>query len=91
MGHLGVWGTVYDQLTTREAQVACRQLNYEGGIAVPYINYDKVESVYWSTGVKCSGNESRLEQCNHSKWTWNTFSGYPSLVAIQCSGKCILS
>eukprot|EP00731_Ephydatia_muelleri_P015302 Em0008g1022a len=85
VGHLGVWCTVYDQLSTREAQVACRQLNYEGGIPVPYIDYNAVVVVYWLTGVKCVGNESRLEQCNHSDWTRMTSKGIYGLVAIQCS------
>ena len=88
VGHIGMWGVMCDQWTTREAQVVCRQLNYNGGTLVPSISNIIVGSAFWSAGVRCAGNESRLGECNHNSWT-----GSPaclpnfSPVAIQCSSE----
>ena len=88
VGHIGMWGVVCDQWTTREAQVVCRQLNYNGGTLVPSISDIIVRRAFWSAGVRCAGNESRLGECSHNAWT-----GSPaclpnsSPVAIQCSSE----
>ncbi|KAM9341693.1 lysyl oxidase homolog 3B isoform 2-T2 [Symphorus nematophorus] len=65
------WGLICGETwTTREASVACRQLG------LGYANQGLQETWYWDSsnvtemvmsGVKCTGNEMSLTQCQHHK------------------------
>ncbi|XP_047201597.1 lysyl oxidase homolog 3B isoform X3 [Girardinichthys multiradiatus] len=65
------WGLICGETwTTREAMVACRQLG------LGYANQGLQETWYWDSsnvtemvmsGVKCTGNEMALSQCQHHK------------------------
>ncbi|XP_067469617.1 lysyl oxidase homolog 3B isoform X4 [Thunnus thynnus] len=65
------WGLICGETwTTKEAMVACRQLG------LGYANQAAQETWYWDSsnvtemvmsGVKCTGNEMSLRQCQHHK------------------------
>jgi len=70
--HSGAWGTVCDDgFDEASAQVVCKELGYPAGKVV------KTDAPEFCAGsgfdilmddVKCSGSESRLEDCTHAAW-----------------------
>ncbi|XP_076605601.1 lysyl oxidase homolog 3B isoform X2 [Chaetodon auriga] len=83
------WGTVCSTgWTTREAMVVCRQLGL--GYAMHAIN----ETWYWDSsnvtemvmsGVKCTGNEMSLSQCQHHKTVSCQKSAAKFAAGVICS------
>ena len=53
---------------TEEAQVACRQLGYSGGIPITEIDGTTSPPIYFLLdGVKCDGAEEKLLDCEHAE------------------------
>lgn len=55
-----------DGFGIEEAQVACRQLGHQG--AVSYTTVSGNTDEFWLDDVVCSGNELRLDDCQHLGW-----------------------
>lgn len=70
-----VWGHICDHTWSDEAaDVACRQLGFKGGIA--YGTYNTPRKIAWISHLKCTGKESRLEDCSTgSKQLWEPYFG----------------
>ncbi|XP_061108988.1 lysyl oxidase homolog 3A-like isoform X2 [Conger conger] len=83
------WGTICSEgWTTREAMVACRQL--ELGYSLRAVT----ETWYWDSsnvtdmvmsGVKCTGNEMRISDCQHHKSISCKKAGTHFAAGVICS------
>ena len=66
--HNGEWGTVCDDgWGVEDATVVCRQLGFRYGIAQS-ASFGEGTGIIWLDDVACSGQESRLDACNHRGW-----------------------
>ena len=70
MFHNGSWGTVCDdQRTIEDANVVCRQLDFEGALkAVASAHFGEGTENIWMDDVYCVGNERILTECIHQGW-----------------------
>ena len=70
MFHNGSWGTVCDdQWTIEDANVVCRQLDFEGALkAVASAHFGRGTGNIWMDDVYCVGNERILTECIHEGW-----------------------
>ena len=70
MFHNGSWGTVCDdQWTIEDANVVCRQLDFEGALkAVASAHFGEGTGNIWMDDVYCVGNERILTECIHQGW-----------------------
>nr|XP_058953300.1 deleted in malignant brain tumors 1 protein-like [Pocillopora verrucosa] len=68
--HNGSWGTVCDdQWTIEDANVVCRQLDFEGALkAVASAHFGRGTGNIWMDDVYCVGNERILTECIHEGW-----------------------
>uniref|UniRef100_A0A8C9WLW4 Lysyl oxidase homolog n=1 Tax=Scleropages formosus TaxID=113540 RepID=A0A8C9WLW4_SCLFO len=83
------WGLICgDGWSTREAMVVCRQLG------LGYANHGLQETWYWDgsnvtemvlSGVKCTGNEMSLSQCQHHKSSSCLRTGPRFSAGVICS------
>lgn len=65
----GPWGSVCDDLwTEREAQVVCRNLNYQWGTAHSNSPFGEGSGSIFLDNVQCTGTESSLSECQHNGW-----------------------
>lgn len=65
--HDGEWRPVCDDLFgMEEANVACRQLGFQGAAAFSTVNGPMSE--FWLDDVDCTGAEARLDDCRHPGW-----------------------
>ncbi len=55
-----------DGFGIEEAQVACRQLGYQGATGYSTVTGNTDE--FWLDDVVCNGNELRLDDCQHLDW-----------------------
>jgi hypothetical protein len=55
-----------DGFGMEEAQVACRQLGYQGATGYSTVTGNTDE--FWLDDVVCNGNELRLDDCQHLAW-----------------------
>lgn len=65
----GIWGQICrsNSDSQKEAQVVCRQLGYEGAEqALDGIPFG-AEVIALMKDVRCAGNESLLQECEHNK------------------------
>ena len=65
---IGEWGTICDdQWDLKDAAVICRMLNYTGALAAPLSGaYGEGSGTIWLDNVNCMGNETSIENCQHS-------------------------
>ncbi|XP_077975564.1 scavenger receptor cysteine-rich domain superfamily protein-like [Styela clava] len=68
--HEGIWGTICDDSwDINDAEVVCRMLGFPGATSAPVEAYHgEGGGQIWLSSVSCSGNEQRLENCNHGSW-----------------------
>ncbi|XP_072022532.1 lysyl oxidase homolog 2-like [Amphiura filiformis] len=92
------WGTVCDDFwTITNAQVVCRQLGlpYDAAQAVRNGAFGQGSGQIWLNGVRCTGSESNLDECNHNGWgihdcTHNEDAGVRCADSIDCaSNPCV--
>ena len=66
----GYWGTICDdEWHVTQADVICRTLNYSGALSAPHrATFGIGNGHIWLDDVKCHGNESSIEECEHGAW-----------------------
>ncbi|CAG2232256.1 unnamed protein product [Mytilus edulis] len=65
INYRGEWGTVcIKNFDNVDAEVACKQLGYCSGIMHPAHIISNGDGVIWFNDVKCSGSESKLQNCS---------------------------
>ena len=65
----GEWGTVCDDLwDSYDAEVVCRELDFEGGEALGMAYYGQGAGPIWLDSVECMGDEEGLFDCRHQPW-----------------------
>nr|XP_039256746.1 deleted in malignant brain tumors 1 protein-like [Styela clava] len=68
--HGGIWGTICDDgWDIKDAEVVCRMMGFPEAKSAPVrAYYGKGIGQIWLSSVSCSGDEQRLENCNHGSW-----------------------
>ncbi|CAI5671653.1 unnamed protein product, partial [Oreochromis niloticus] len=84
--HSNSWGTVCDDgWDLNDAEVVCRQLNCGSALEVPQsAHFGAGTGQIWLDHVTCSGNESSLTECQHSRFGSNTCE-HGQDAAVICS------
>ncbi|XP_045154434.1 CD5 antigen-like [Echinops telfairi] len=86
--HRGLWGSVCDDdWGEKEDQVVCKQLGCGKPVSRP--SHAKKPFVpgagqIWLDNVRCTGNETSLEQCQHRFWGYHDCT-HKEDVAVICS------
>ena len=83
--HNDEWGMVCDDFfDNNSADVACRQLGYDG--AVEYLSRlsRQPSRTIWLDDVRCNGLESKLVDCQHTDWGDHNCA-YEEHVAVRCN------
>ena len=83
--HNDEWGMVCDDFfDNNSADVACRQLGYDG--AVEYLSRlsRQPSRTIWLDDVRCNGLESKLVDCRHTDWGDHNCA-YEEHVAVRCN------
>uniref|UniRef100_A0AAZ1XP70 SRCR domain-containing protein n=1 Tax=Oreochromis aureus TaxID=47969 RepID=A0AAZ1XP70_OREAU len=83
--HNNIWGTVSDSnWNLNDAEVVCRQLNCGAALeATQSSKFGAGTGQIWLTDVSCSGNESSLSECQHTRWG-NYYYGHYYDVGVIC-------
>ena len=67
--HSNQWGTVCDDAwDEQDANVVCRQLGFQGGMARGSAYFGQGSGNIWMDDVGCTGSESYLAYCDHGGW-----------------------
>ncbi|XP_019852771.1 PREDICTED: scavenger receptor cysteine-rich type 1 protein M160-like [Amphimedon queenslandica] len=84
------WGRVCTtsgwSLTT--ADIACHHLGEGLAVSTMGVSTSSQDSFFWLSGVRCFGNETRLQECQHLGWGYageECYEGSTS-VWLNCSG-----
>ncbi|KAK3586510.1 hypothetical protein CHS0354_033530 [Potamilus streckersoni] len=65
----GQWGTVCDDgWDDKDATVACRMLGFMYGKARIAATFGQGSGPIWLDDVRCKGNETNIEDCQHGGW-----------------------
>lgn len=83
--HDGYWGTVCnDYWDIKDAQVVCRQLGYSKTLKTfRFSTFGKGNGHIWLIHLRCSGNESSIENCQHRGWN-NHHCSHSEDVSVIC-------
>ena len=70
MYHDGYWGSICDDgWSLPEAEVACKQLGFEGAVAaVVESQFGGRTSLIWMDQVQCTGEENYISSCSFGGW-----------------------
>ena len=68
--HSGQWGTICDNgWDINDADVVCRQLGHRAAVqAWSYAHFGRGRGRIWMNYVRCTGNETSLEECEFYGW-----------------------
>ncbi|XP_008178980.2 lysyl oxidase homolog 2 [Acyrthosiphon pisum] len=71
--HLGKWGAICDdEWDSREGQVVCRQLGYNGTSRVTHSShFGQTARKYWMDNTQCGGQELEISECRFDSWGEN--------------------
>ena len=87
--HNGEWGTVCDDSwDMKAAKVVCRELMLGDAleaVTLGRMGRGKSSQIIWLDNVKCLGNESNLEQCQHAEWGKHN-CGHFEDAGVRCLG-----
>ncbi|CAG2220744.1 unnamed protein product [Mytilus edulis] len=87
INYKGEWGTIcHNRFGHVDAAVACRQLGYCSGQAIPSNIVDDGEGTIWFDNVDCSGSENKLINCSYSIDTSHCQHWYD--VGLHCYLNC---
>ena len=83
------WGTVCDDFWSFDKdnpKVVCRQLGHKGGTAYGGAHFGEGSDSdpIWMDNVRCSGNESKLKDCNFNGWGVSDCD-HSEDVGVKCS------
>ena len=86
--HNGVWGTVCDDhWSWFEANVVCRQLNYDRALeAVRYAGFGVGDGPIWLHDVDCYGSETYLTECGFVGWNSSDCTHHED-AGVRCYGE----
>ena len=84
--HNNIWGTVCDDSwDLHDAHVVCRQLGFARALsALGSSRFGAGRGQIWLDDVACSGNESSLVYCRHSRWGIHN-CGHHEDASVICS------
>jgi hypothetical protein len=83
--HSGTWGAVCDdRFSKAEAEVVCRQLNYDTSDANFYVADSDSSTLKFATAIYCYGNEDRLSSCD-AYFGKQSFCRNDNVIGIDCS------
>ena len=85
--HDGQWGTVCDDSwDLTEAGVVCRQLGFSAAIESKSIAFfGQGTGKIWLDDVRCSGSQTRLDDCLASAWGLHN-CGHREDAGVICAG-----
>ncbi|XP_052239707.1 adhesion G protein-coupled receptor L3-like isoform X4 [Dreissena polymorpha] len=86
----GVWGSVCDDLfDTKSAAVVCNMLNMTSYRAQPKPGayYGPGTTTIWLDDVRCNGNETNIDMCQHNAWGTNNCN-HSKDVGVLCDQGC---
>ncbi|KAL9952657.1 hypothetical protein ACROYT_G039941 [Oculina patagonica] len=84
--HNGQWGTVCsDGWDINDARVVCKQLGFSQATqAFTSASHGQGSGPIWMDDVACSGGESFLHECSHSRWGINDCT-HSQDASVQCT------
>ncbi|XP_071836678.1 kremen protein 1-like isoform X3 [Apostichopus japonicus] len=88
----GTWGTICNDTTwTKEnTDVACKQLGFLGGAGTEFERLENETDVpIWMKRVNCTGEEWRLQECNHLSATKDC--KHDNDISIACISPAVVS
>ena len=90
MFYNGSWGTVcadywYRYRYLKIANVICRQLGYPGADRKENRqSFGTGKGKIWMSYVRCTGEESSLQECRHTGWGQTRGCSHSSYVGVVC-------
>jgi len=81
--HMGVWGNVCDKgFNDTDADVMCHIMGFKHG-ASHWDNTGHGSGITWLNKLKCTGNETKVEQCRNDGWAKHKCAN-DHTVALEC-------